>query len=68
MFTLSIKTDNAAFTDESARGDETPLHDSARREEVARILREVAKAIANGTTGGPIHDINGNKCGRFDLT
>jgi len=55
MFKLTIRTANAAFEDGSA-------------EEVARILRTVADALENGTRAAPLHDINGNQVGRFDLT
>jgi hypothetical protein len=64
VFKLEIRTANAAFYDRSSE------HDDARAlgEEVARILREVAKKIENGSTGAPVHDVNGNNVGRFDLT
>ncbi len=54
---ITIKTDNAAFGDS----------DSARAEEVARLLREIADALDNGHTGGPVIDLNGNKVGTWDL-
>lgn len=55
MFKLTIETGNAAF-------------DDCPGAEVARILREAATAIERGTRGAPLHDINGNRVGRFDLT
>jgi hypothetical protein len=54
MFKLTIRTDNAAFEDDPGA-------------ECARILRDVATAIERGTRGAPLHDINGNQVGRFDL-
>lgn len=55
MFKLTIETDNAAF-------------DDCPEQECARILRAVADALERGTRGAPLHDINGNRVGRFDLT
>jgi hypothetical protein len=55
MFKLTIETENAAFED-------LPGH------ECARILRDVATALERGTRGAPVHDLNGNRVGRFDLT
>jgi hypothetical protein len=52
--TLRIETGNAAFEGED------------RAPELARILRLVAHAIENGTSGAPLYDINGNRVGRFD--
>lgn len=37
----------------------------APREEVARILRELAKKIEDGHGEGGVHDINGNKVGSW---
>lgn len=59
MFKLTIKTANAAFGEEA--GDQPYA-------EIARILREVATVVERGTRGAPIHDINGNRVGSFDLT
>jgi len=53
-FSISIDTGNAAFEDDAGA-------------EVARILRDVATALERGTRGAPLHDINGNRVGRFDL-
>lgn len=47
MFTLTIKTDNAAF-EEDARG------------EIARILEEVVQKIFRGEEPSKVNDINGN--------
>lgn len=54
MFTLKIKTDNAAFEDAEA--------------EVARILAEVAHNLRVGIVRDSLHDINGNKVGEYRLT
>lgn len=51
-FVLKINCDNAAFEDDQ------------RGEEVARILREVAKQVEEGYTYIPqLHDYNGNRVG-----
>jgi hypothetical protein len=55
MLKLTIETGNAAFED-------LPGH------ECARILRDVAAALERGTRAAPLHDLNGNRVGRFDLT
>ena len=56
MFTLTIKTDNAAFD-----GD-------LKTEELARILRVVAdKLEGEARTAGRCMDINGNGVGSFEL-
>lgn len=39
----------------------------APREEVARILREVATAVDSGRDGGSVRDINGNRVGEWWL-
>ena len=57
MLKLTIRTANAAFHD-----------DVDAQAECARILRSAAIAIERGTRGAPLHDINGNRVGRFDLT
>ncbi len=55
MFTLTIDTDNAAF-------------EHGPRQEVGRILREVAQSLKAGDTEGRIRDVNGNTVGSFSLT
>jgi hypothetical protein len=37
-------------------------------EDVARALRDVAEALEDGRTEGPIFDDNGNKVGTFKLS
>ena len=57
MFTLTIKTDNSAF--------DLPW----RHEEIARILREIARHMAEDKDdSGLCVDMNGNVVGRFTLT
>ena len=53
-FTIDSSTGNAAFDDDAGA-------------EVARILRDVATALERGTRSAPLHDINGNRVGRFEL-
>ena len=52
MFTLSIETENEAFTNNEG-------------EEIARILKEVASQVENGKKFGVLIDINGNKVGNW---
>ncbi len=57
MFTLKIKTDNAAFEDEGANN------------EIARILRALAKRLEDGQDDrGLLNDLNGNHVGEWRLT
>ena len=55
MFTLEIKTDNAAF------GDGDSHTDCAA--EVARILRELADKLDNLQPSGTVRDSKGNTVG-----
>lgn len=55
MFKLEFRTDNAAF-------------DNNKKEEISRILREIAGSVYQGYTEGIIRDINGNIMGRYELT
>jgi hypothetical protein len=55
MFTLSIRTNNAAFGDQ-------PEY------ELARILAELATRVGEGATEGTIRDESGNTVGAFRLT
>jgi len=55
MFTLQFETDNAAFIDYPAK-------------EAARILREIADKVQDGTHEKSIIDINGNIIGGFRLS
>ena len=63
MFTLTIKTDNAAFQDESARDGERD-DGAARAQEVARILRHLASQVDCGAQDCAVVDANGNTVGR----
>ena len=51
MFTVNIKTENAAFKDMAG--------------EVARILRDIADQVENGATRGRPVDNNENEAGQF---
>lgn len=53
-FKLTIKTDNDAFSEDTAA-------------EVARILREAADHVERGSTGRGLMDYNGNRVGQFTL-
>ena len=55
MFNLNLETENDAFK-------RRPLA------EIARILRETADRVANGTDEGKIRDLNGNTVGTFTYT
>jgi len=61
-FTLEITTQNAAFGND----DGSPSEDAARSE-LARILRDAAKHLENGSDGRSLHDYNGNRVGKFDI-
>jgi hypothetical protein len=54
MFQLTIDTDNSAFEEWGV--------------EVSRILGEVALRVAVGELEGSIHDINGNRVGKWRKT
>lgn len=53
--TITIQMDNAAFADEPAT-------------ELARILRNLAERIEEGSTESRLRDINGNHVGQFTIT
>ena len=52
MFTLRIEPDNDAFSDDPSL-------------ELARILQDVARKVADGQTTGTIRDSNGNRVGEW---
>ena len=56
-FKLNIKSDNAAFADDGNDG----------KNEVARILREIADKLEAGGGRGHCIDINGNKVGEWSV-
>lgn len=55
MFQVIIRTSNAAF------------QDGRKKEEVARILKEIATDIEQGVRENKVKDINGNTVGRWVL-
>jgi hypothetical protein len=55
MFTLTIRTDNAAFDD-----DPVP--------ELVKLLAEVAAKLEAGTRDSTVRDLNGNTVGEYRLT
>ena len=63
MFSLTMKTGNAAFQEDN--GEATP---EALGAEIARILRDVAEHAENGATSGPCLDVNGNLVGEWEVT
>ena len=56
MIRVEFDTESAAFEDSIVFSAE-----------VSRILRDVAERIANGAMLGPLHDVNGNKIGYFEV-
>ena len=54
MFSISFDTDNDEFSRHPEVG-------------IVRILREIAKRIADGETEGSIRDVNGNRIGSFRM-
>ena len=64
MVTITFRTDNAAFGDQDNPEDDN-LTDL--RAESARILRKIARTLEEGSDGGTILDLNGNKVGVWDL-
>ena len=68
MFELKIKTDNAAFCDESGDSDNEYMKaykDTMQCIEVRRILQSVIKALEDGRTQGCCIDYNGNVVGEW---
>lgn len=56
-FHLNLSTDNAAFEEDQGRP------------EIARILRELANRLEQGSEEtGKLYDANGNAVGRWTLT
>lgn len=62
MFTMEIETGNAAFHDEDPE-----LDNYALCMELIRNLREVTTQIGNGKTEGNIVNVNGNRCGKWEI-
>ena len=70
MFTLTIETDNAAFTGDDPDDGEAEGYGAAA-EEVARILRQLADLLdrtAPDSGAGRLHDLYGNNCGSWKLS
>lgn len=59
MIRVEFDTDNAAFTD--------PPEGEGFAVESARILADAAERIGNGAMIGPLHDLNGNRVGHFEV-
>jgi len=55
MIKIEINNSGASFVDEGPR------------EEIARILRELAIRIEEGQTPTIVRDLNGNKCGTVTM-
>jgi hypothetical protein len=55
MITIEINNSGASFVDEGPR------------EEIVRILRELAIRIEEGQTPTIVRDLNGNKCGTVSM-
>lgn len=56
MFTLQIETTGDAFDADGSGQD---------RDELARILRDVADRVEDWQTDGSVRDVNGNTVGRW---
>lgn len=54
MFSVTLTTDNDAFSDSESM-------------EVARILRDAAARIESGEMRGNLRDVNGNTVGAFSF-
>jgi hypothetical protein len=62
MFTLVIKTDNAAFG-----GNDDGYASEECRQEIARILQEVSSNVLAGDMCESVRDVNGNTVGSHTL-
>lgn len=56
-----------AFQIDFDLGNEAFDSPDKRRAEVARLVREIAGKVENGSAGGFVFDVNGNRIGTFDL-
>lgn len=65
MFTLTITTDGAAFTNET--GDDTNGTPNPGPQ-VAELLDHVAIRLREGYEDGTLRDVNGNPVGTWSLT
>lgn len=77
-FLLSLTADNAAFHDDDCEGEHltnmgspvVPCDCDALQNELAHILREIARDIDNDGLSGffeTIHDSNGNSVGTYAI-
>lgn len=64
---IEITCDNAAFRDPDDDDEESSIHEAARNEQLALILRDLAKHIEQGSDGKSLLDVNGNKVGSYRL-
>lgn len=67
MFTLKIKTGNAAFHSDEFQDENGNNCLDPYACELRRLLDEVAKQLARGYTDGTLIDINGNRVGEWSL-
>ena len=65
MFKLIIKTDGAAFRDESITNRRGNAILDLKGAEVRRILQDVARKLEEGRQGGFVMDVNGNNVGTW---
>ncbi len=60
-FTIDISTGSSAFDADEGGGE-------GGRDEIARILLDLANRLQNGSEGGGgLYDINGNRVGSWNL-
>ena len=65
MFRLTIKTGGAAFRDDSRTDRNGNAILDLEGTEVRRILKDVARKLAEGRHGGCVMDTNGNNVGTW---
>lgn len=61
---MKIQFDEGCFGNAAFSGDDFY---GPREAEIARILRKVADQVESGATYGTMNDINGNRCGSWEL-
>lgn len=66
-FRLEINCDNAAFMPADPSTQDADAQHEACAAQVALILADVAKHVANGNTRRNLIDTNGNSCGSFEF-
>ena len=67
MFTLKIKTGNAAFHSDEFQDENGNNRLDPYACELRRLLDEVAKQLVCSCTDGKLMDINGNRVGEWSL-